>query len=174
MLTADLKLEIFSKLYDGDTPREIAEKMTISFRDVIAAQKEFKEAKKDDQLLTILNTEEAILTRVAEVVKSDMIAIAPGNSEEVTKEICEFVDSIKGAQLLESQLQVTAIMITDKIREKLFVEDISSGVIASLAKSLATLNTSFFAKGSSWTINNNTMIADGEVLRKFTDINQTD
>ncbi len=174
MLADDLKVDIYSRLYEGDSPREISESMTISLKDVLKAQKEFKEAKKNDQLATILNTEEAILERVVESVKSDMIAIAPGNSELIEQEICLFVDSIKGAQLLESQLQVTAMAIVDKIRLKLFEEEISASVIASLVNSIAKLNSSFFAKGSSFVINNNTLLADGEVVRKFTDINQTD
>ena len=123
-------------LTENVAPKEIAETLDMSYAGVLKLKKSYEDAKDNGNLKDLLNYPEVIL--------EEIIGIAKATSPvPIDAEVDLIKDGIKGAQLLQDDLQKTALYMSSRIRS-LAGSTESTGEFCDLTESLCKLQTAFF------------------------------
>lgn len=96
------KYKVFSLLEAGQIPRDISDETGISYASVLRLSKQFKEAKQNGTLNTLLDTDKVLIEHLGEELS--LVETADGLSK-----------GLDGLERLSADLQKTAININSRI-----------------------------------------------------------
>ena len=168
----DLRLQAMGLMQVDDSPnslREIAGDIGVPYSRLLKWRKEMREAVEEGNIHALVNTDQVILHRVAEEVQHELEEIAPTEAEAIEGDIAQVLTGIEGLNVLSDDLQKVALVIAKKLSGMALLLSDPKDVLL-LVESLTKLQTAFFAKGTSVTVNNQQNNYSEHQVSKFSGI----
>jgi len=128
-----LKYKAINLLEQGQSPKDIAELLNISYSSVLSIKRDLKEAKENGTIAKLIDADKFLIEQVGEELGLDKEVVAT-----VTK-------GISGLEVLSEELQKTAMQINTRIRSLLLSVEHPSELQA-YADILCNIQTSFINK----------------------------
>lgn len=141
--TDDQKLQAFGLLATGLTPKEVSRKIGVPYPTVNKWKKEAATLEHKEDLVTIMDTDKAVVHEVAENIKNKLAELVEDGDEIVTG-VLEKVDQLAA---LQTGLQESGINLLKRI-DVLTDACESAGDVIALVEAVAKLQTAFFSKGA--------------------------
>lgn len=164
----EIRLRAFGFLQLDSSPsrlRELVEELRVPYSKLLRWRKELNVATKEGNVFSLINADQLMLHRVARETKLELEELAPKEGELIEKEVDSVVNGVEGLQVLNTQLQTTAIKLAKKVDRLTASIEYGKDIVA-LVDSLTKLQIAFFSKTTN-TINvqNNTYSDEG--ISKF-------
>lgn len=150
------KLIALAYLKNGGKPREIAEKLGLTYQAVLNYRKELEKAEKDNSVAELFSLEEAALQALIDAVEDELspaVETLTGEIEPLQTSLTNISNQANSSKLLEEQLNTSATHLAKQIQAKAIVSS-NPETLLMLAEALAKLQSSFFAKGNNVQVNN--------------------
>lgn len=127
------KYEAIARIQRKEDAKDIADEVGISYGSVLKLRREFEQAIVNNTLEQLVDTDKLLITEVGDRLAIDDEAVG------------ELVDKIKGLELLDEELQKTALIINTRVRSLLLsIEDMSE--LESATDILCKLQSTFLNK----------------------------
>ena len=134
-MTDHAKYKGVVRLYQGDSPKDVAEALNVSYSKVLRWNGELKQAKIEGTLDTLLALDEEALHVMADALVHDL--------PDEMKPSMDIISDVLGLQRLDAEMQATAFQLNNRIRlESMKVEHMSE--ILDLTNALCKLREAFF------------------------------
>lgn len=130
------KYRALHMLSEHIAPKDIADSLDMSYAGVLKLKKEYENARETDSLKDLLNYPEAVLDEILDIAKAK-------SPVPVDDEVDLVKQGVQGAQMLQEDLQRTALYMSQRIRS-LAGSTESTGEFCDLTESLCKLQTAFF------------------------------
>lgn len=151
----DLKYKAITMLNNGSAPKDITSALDIPYSKVLRWRKELQETKTKEDVQTLIDVDQAVVHRAAEIVKDEFEEISDSAGELVS----QVVSKVDGLQLLNDKLQSVGLDLATHIEAMaISIEEPKDLMI--LVDSLSKLQTAFFSKGNNVNILNANGVSD--------------
>lgn len=140
------KLEAISKIHAGAKLVDLVTELGVPYPKLLKWRKELKEAEETGTVSSLIDIEAVVVQEIADTIQQELLDIAPDEAEAIEGEVTSTVKGISGLQLLDKQIQTTAITLTRRIGELVDGRELDSREILVLTEALTKVQTAFFNK----------------------------
>jgi len=159
-----MRSRALNMLINDVKPKDVAAELDISYPKVLKWLREYKEAKEDNAVISLLDIERSVVHDVVEEVVKPKLAMIDEELEEVVDKTVMRVD---GLRLLDTELQFASTRLAKRIAAAANSEDLEARDILGLSDALSKLQIAFFAKGTSVNVLNQTNNMSDNSLSTF-------
>lgn len=138
-MTDNEKYKVLGLLQSEMKPSEIAEELNVSYGGVLKIKREYEKSILDGTVDKLINSDRVIIDSISEEMSLTLGAdLAHDAAKNLTK-------GLKGLDLLQEELQRTAININNQVNKMIANAD-SIAELSTAADIVCSLNTSFLSK----------------------------